>query len=1507
MTIDTASEVLSYGYDLLGGLRKDLKTLQGFRTVVQELLQNAEDARDLEGRAATRFWLDFRDDALWVGNDGQFTDENFAAISSIGAGSKRYDEDTIGSFGVGFVSVYQITDQPEVYSRNERRTLSPLDGKTYRTTNVSHPWPSTFRLPWADTPSDVRTALEALPVAREALPNFIQEARVAFMECGVFLRRLNTLTLLRDGQPTFTVQIERPDSRTIRLAGSDGSITTFRRLDVTLTHDLKVEAWRRKRKPDLTLAYPLHATPDFQGRLYAYLPTREATHLPLHVNADFYPNTDRKSLLWDEADKRAWNDRLLQHAASAMPAVLEDLKAHGGAEATYEFTAGVERGAQQLRGTSSPLATFADRAWSACYQAYRDLALFEGRNGAWVSHASFLTVKHPHDATLTDVIARHVGWVLPPERHARYAKVFSKLQADELNAAVFFEALKILFSARPTWLAAESQPALEILSVFLAYLDTLRKHERAEVDAAVAVVDALHLALNVNQDPRPIRDVRTCPPEFLDTVRPWLMDSSRAADTWLQALPSWLRERVPDFRPDDLCEALSKETPASITTRVQSGWHVGGAYRFLERTSTLGGRVLRTLPIYRTQRGAFAHGTNIVLPMGVDDPFGVREVLDVKSLRSFPVLLERLNFDPLDAPTYYGKLLPEFFDAHAALRRPIVEHLAKHYQAVNLTAWKGRACVECRDGQWRQPDACYFPNDLMDQLFGGDYPAYDQDRYSASGARGLMMELGVRTTAGESDIVAQMKLRVQERLTDAAIALRAKILEYTLEHSSTTLAQFLSVVAWLPNEQRTAWRQPGQLYTLDRKDLIGTPVGVEYCALPLPKKRRGENLKALRFMVPTLAQFAAHVKKLNDAGHGPSNGALNWLDAQAERLQDADVAVLQSLRLFSYCDSSNDTRYDVPHAFFLKDPGLGRWRHTLNIKGGAFKQLVKRLGVREVPDMATYRDVLLKIASKYSESQIPEAEDFKVAERCFHELARAYGALKADEQEHLMAALRGQRLVPVTGPGAGLGALAYPHNALHRDMPRSWHEQFDFPLTHAVYLREGHANRAFLGALGVAALSESHVVQYRPRTGTIEHSMPSLDGRLNRYALVLLRLLFKEFGQATFEEKRALLQSLRFVQTGTINATVIAKGPGFSISSSCVLEAAFDASTRRLLVADARPELGSEALAEAFTLPTGAAQTTLFIIWSSASPEEANQRLNVGKFPDLPEEFKPQHVPGAVSTNQAAPAADRADPSLTRSSTSDKATSTPANASASGNKTPSEGTNRAAPPSSSAATTPSAGQFSLGPIGEQSNSASNAAKGTSSQPAFSQPSGPSPFAGPPPSTRRDGHQPSSGSPKTPAGSSSPGTRLPQRQFKNYVYVYQGSREDVATEAHAQKVDRRGMQYAMEYERQHARTPEDCSGDTGAGYDIFSQAEDGTVRHIELKTTSGPWGERGVTLSRNQLAAARKYGERYWLYVIENLDGDPVLHAIQHPEGQATYYVFNDGWRGNASEEHEFLL
>ena len=89
--------------------------LQGFPAVIHELLQNAEDAQ------ATEFYLRFTPEALWIGNNQVFLDEHFRALATPGAGTKRHEVEKIGSFGIGFTSVYQLTDAPEVMSRRERR------------------------------------------------------------------------------------------------------------------------------------------------------------------------------------------------------------------------------------------------------------------------------------------------------------------------------------------------------------------------------------------------------------------------------------------------------------------------------------------------------------------------------------------------------------------------------------------------------------------------------------------------------------------------------------------------------------------------------------------------------------------------------------------------------------------------------------------------------------------------------------------------------------------------------------------------------------------------------------------------------------------------------------------------------------------------------------------------------------------------------------------------------------------------------------------------------------------------------------------------------------------------------------------------------------------------------------------------------------------------------------------------------------------------------------------
>lgn len=64
---------IPYRANLLGNIEQALKGLQGYGIMALELIQNADDA------GSKRLFFDARDDALVVGNDGEFSRGAFGA------------------------------------------------------------------------------------------------------------------------------------------------------------------------------------------------------------------------------------------------------------------------------------------------------------------------------------------------------------------------------------------------------------------------------------------------------------------------------------------------------------------------------------------------------------------------------------------------------------------------------------------------------------------------------------------------------------------------------------------------------------------------------------------------------------------------------------------------------------------------------------------------------------------------------------------------------------------------------------------------------------------------------------------------------------------------------------------------------------------------------------------------------------------------------------------------------------------------------------------------------------------------------------------------------------------------------------------------------------------------------------------------------------------------------------------------------------------------------------
>ncbi|XP_023284384.1 sacsin-like [Seriola lalandi dorsalis] len=120
-------------------IKNILKEYDEESDIFKELIQNAEDA----GAKTCKFLMDFRvhTDApeslidpdmalcqgpcLWAFNDEQFTAEDWENIVRVGAASKENKVEKIGKFGLGFNTVYHVTDVPSILSGNSLLILDP--------------------------------------------------------------------------------------------------------------------------------------------------------------------------------------------------------------------------------------------------------------------------------------------------------------------------------------------------------------------------------------------------------------------------------------------------------------------------------------------------------------------------------------------------------------------------------------------------------------------------------------------------------------------------------------------------------------------------------------------------------------------------------------------------------------------------------------------------------------------------------------------------------------------------------------------------------------------------------------------------------------------------------------------------------------------------------------------------------------------------------------------------------------------------------------------------------------------------------------------------------------------------------------------------------------------------------------------------------------------------------------------------------------------------------------
>lgn len=313
----------------LQGLREvTAETLDNPTHVLPELLQNADDI----GKECSSVSIRLTENALVFQNHGgPMTVANVEALGAFTKSTKKGDLNSIGHFGIGFKSVFSLTDTPLIhsgyfsfqYSADEPTMPSLVPYEDQTATEWRYFDGTTVTLPFTvDAKANRRSILVEQLLSIESLLPFLNN----ITSVNVSLFGINE-TYHRDqvdGGAAIEVRREYDGTciRSERLRLFSKTFTPDAELltQIAEKRNLRAEALHEQNPTiEVTIAIPIDKTgaPTARARshLFCYFPTEPNTHLPFDIQADFSLKPDRKHISWPDT----YNEHLLRH----VPAVFE--------------------------------------------------------------------------------------------------------------------------------------------------------------------------------------------------------------------------------------------------------------------------------------------------------------------------------------------------------------------------------------------------------------------------------------------------------------------------------------------------------------------------------------------------------------------------------------------------------------------------------------------------------------------------------------------------------------------------------------------------------------------------------------------------------------------------------------------------------------------------------------------------------------------------------------------------------------------------------------------------------------------------------------------------------------------------------------------------------------------------------------------------------------------------------------------------------------------------------
>jgi len=308
--------------NLLATIAEDLNSKDSH--FVLELVQNAEDNSYADGVAPSLSFIAERDRLIVINNEIGFLRENVVALCSAGESSKKNKTGYIGEKGIGFKSVFKVTDAPEVHSNGFHFQFNRSDPADLLGYVVPH-----WKNPEFSVDSGVTTLVLPARHGRHFSHELLKDLDATLL---LFLEKLRRIGITWSSS---VVQYMRNDDGPITTltttnAASHRPVEESRRrffrtatkYDMSDLHEPKREGIT---ETELVLAFPLsdegEAAPDLGSSTYAFLPIR-AFGFPFCIQADFVLISSREGVHED----LEWNITLRDEIAAAFVEAVEAFK-----------------------------------------------------------------------------------------------------------------------------------------------------------------------------------------------------------------------------------------------------------------------------------------------------------------------------------------------------------------------------------------------------------------------------------------------------------------------------------------------------------------------------------------------------------------------------------------------------------------------------------------------------------------------------------------------------------------------------------------------------------------------------------------------------------------------------------------------------------------------------------------------------------------------------------------------------------------------------------------------------------------------------------------------------------------------------------------------------------------------------------------------------------------------------------------------------------------------------